>query len=31
MGKTDAEAPKLWPLDEKGRLTGEELTHWKRP
>ena len=33
IGRTDVEAetPVLWPPDGKNWLTGEELTHWKRP
>ena len=30
IGRTDAEAPILWPPHVKSQLTGKDLTHWKR-
>ena len=30
MGGTNAEAPTLWPPDEKSRLTGKDPDGWKR-
>ena len=29
VGRTDAEAPILWPPDVKSQLTGKDLDAWK--